>query len=124
MLPPAPPRFSTTNGVPNLACRCCATMRPIRSAEPPAENGTMVVTCRFGQPSCACGPGGPSMAPQATMAAINRFVRLAFVLMRCFRFVAAERPSIDARAGGRDDLAPFRTLGFQKVGELLGPGRR
>src|SRR5882757_4440325 len=52
MLPPAPERFSTTKGTPSCACRCCCTMRASRSAEPPAANGTTIVTGRCGQ-SCA-----------------------------------------------------------------------
>src|SRR5215813_3230899 len=70
MLPPAPPRFSTTKGVPNLACRFCATIRPTRSAEPPAENGTTTVTCRCGQVSCAC--AAVALARPAASAAANR----------------------------------------------------
>src|SRR5262245_8804047 len=52
MLPPAPPRFSITNGVPNFNWSCCTSMRAIRSVDPPAANGTTTLTCRCGQ-SCA-----------------------------------------------------------------------
>src|SRR5499426_707146 len=81
MLPPAPPRFSTTKGVPNLACRFCATIRPTRSAEPPAENGTTTVTCRCGQVSCAC--AAVALARPAASAAANR----AFIPALPFRHV-------------------------------------
>src|SRR5438093_12274296 len=54
MLPPAPDLFSTTEGVASFACRCCCRMRASKSADPPAANGTMMVTGRCGHASCAC----------------------------------------------------------------------
>lgn len=58
MLPPAPERFSTMTGLPKSSCRRCATMRASRSAEPPAANGTTIVTARSGQASAfACSIG-------------------------------------------------------------------
>src|ERR1700683_4752940 len=53
MLPPAPERFSTTTGDPKSACICCCRIRASRSAEPPAWNGTTIVTGRCGQASSA-----------------------------------------------------------------------
>src|SRR3982751_5171642 len=53
MLPPAPDLFSTTTGTPSFTCRCCCRIRASRSAEPPAANGTTMVTCRAGQASWA-----------------------------------------------------------------------
>src|SRR2546430_1695657 len=53
MLPPAPDLFSTTTGMPDSACRRCCRIRASRSAEPPAANGTTMVTCRCGQRGCA-----------------------------------------------------------------------
>src|SRR5262249_24778562 len=52
MLPPAPDLFSTTNGTPNFACRCCCRMRASKSADPPAANGTTMVTGRCGVRRC------------------------------------------------------------------------
>src|SRR5262244_2384457 len=65
MLPPAPDLFSTTNGTPNFACRCCCRMRASKSADPPAANGTTMVTGRCGQVSCACA-GAASATTAAT----------------------------------------------------------
>src|SRR5262245_40577039 len=65
MLPPAPDLFSTTNGTPNFVCRCCCRMRASKSAEPPAANGTTMVTGRCGQASCACA-GAASTTTAAT----------------------------------------------------------
>ena len=44
MLPPAPPRFSTTNGWPSPSCRPFATGRAAMSDGPPAGHGTTTVT--------------------------------------------------------------------------------
>src|SRR6516225_9663164 len=71
MLPPAPDLFSTTNGTPNFACRCCCRMRASKSADPPAANGTTMVTGRCGQASCAC-----AGAASATTAATARTRRM------------------------------------------------
>src|SRR5262245_50446164 len=71
MLPPAPDLFSTTNGTPNFACRCCCRMRASKSADPPAANGTTMVTGRCGQASCAC-----AGAASATTAATARTRRI------------------------------------------------
>ena len=51
MLPPAPARFSTTNGVPWVSCIFCAKMRANMSVVPPAVNGTTTVTVRGGHAS-------------------------------------------------------------------------
>src|SRR5690242_9772184 len=53
MLPAAPGRLSTMTGWPHFSASFSATMRGIRSALPPAGNGT---TMRTGFPghSCAC----------------------------------------------------------------------
>src|ERR1700721_2786831 len=56
MLPPAPPRLSITNGWPSLSERSCATERASMSADPPAGNGTIIVTFRAGQFSATAGP--------------------------------------------------------------------
>jgi len=52
MLPAAPGRFSTITGWPHFSESFSATMRGMRSALPPAGNGTMMRTGRAGQ-SCA-----------------------------------------------------------------------
>jgi hypothetical protein len=40
----APGLFTTATGLPSAVCRCWATMRPITSVRPPAENGTISET--------------------------------------------------------------------------------
>src|SRR5690349_6967929 len=72
MLPPAPDLFSTTNATPNFACRCCCRMRASKSAEPPAANGTMMVTGRCGQASCACAAAAKTRAAARAGANIRR----------------------------------------------------
>src|SRR5262249_12599416 len=74
MLPPAPDLLSTTNGVPNFACKCCCRMRASRSAEPPAANGTTMVTGRCGQISCACA-GAAAARMAATQATSTTRIR-------------------------------------------------
>src|SRR5262249_27477431 len=73
MLPPAPDLFSTMNGTPNFACRCCCRMRASKSADPPAANGTTMVTGRCGQASCAC--AGAASATTAATARTRRMFR-------------------------------------------------
>src|SRR6516164_4185597 len=73
MLPPAPDLLSTTNGTPNFACRCCCRMRASKSADPPAANGTTMVTGRCGQASCAC--AGAASARTAATARTRRMCK-------------------------------------------------
>src|SRR5215470_798691 len=87
MLPPAPDLFSTTNGTPNFACRCCCRMRASKSAEPPAANGTMMVTGRCGQASCACAAAAKTRATARAGANIRRMPILHRLQMRIAPFV-------------------------------------
>jgi hypothetical protein len=41
MTPPAPPRLSTTTGLPSASDSFCAITRPVMSVPPPGANGTM-----------------------------------------------------------------------------------
>src|SRR5690606_9074887 len=53
-VPPAPGRFSTITLAPSLPPRPSATLRAIRSVEPPAAKGTtMRITLSDGQAACA-----------------------------------------------------------------------
>src|SRR5262249_9840675 len=81
MLPPAPARFSTTNGTPYFACICCCRMRASRSAEPPAANGTTIVTCRCGQSCAAAGSEVARTTTRAVTAITLRIHDLRFVSM-------------------------------------------
>src|SRR5215471_10897311 len=66
MLPPAPDLLSTTNGTPSLACMCCCRMRASRSADPPAANGTTMVTWRCGH---SCAQAGAAISATTAMQA-------------------------------------------------------
>src|SRR5262249_26661148 len=63
--------FSTTKGRRIFACGCCGRMRARKPADPPAANGTTMVTGRCGQASCAC-----AGAASATTAATARTRRM------------------------------------------------
>src|SRR3954452_9685727 len=52
MVPPAPGRFSTTNGWPSCSERRCVTVRAMMSVALPAVNGTMTCTRLVGH-DCA-----------------------------------------------------------------------
>src|SRR5262249_31764010 len=99
MLPPAPDLFSTTNGTPNFACRCCCRMRASKSADPPAANGTTMMTGRCGQASCAC--AGAAAAKTRAAARVGANIRRMPILQQCG---SARRPrergDPDSRAGG------------------------
>ena len=53
IVPPAPPRFSTTIDWPSWLCNCSNTIRGITSVAEPAPNGTTALIGRLGQESCA-----------------------------------------------------------------------
>src|SRR5215470_9412863 len=63
IVPPAPARFSTTNGCPSCSDRRCVTVRAMMSVALPAVNGTMTCTRLVGH-DCA------SAASETTHAAI------------------------------------------------------
>jgi len=48
MLPPAPVRFSTTNGCPMDSCSAAPSVRPTMSGVDPGGNGTTSLTGREG----------------------------------------------------------------------------
>ena len=48
MVPPAPPRFSTTTGCPSASESFCATGRPTTSRAPPGGNEMIIRTGRVG----------------------------------------------------------------------------
>src|SRR5262245_16599200 len=52
MVPPAPGRFSTTNGWPSCSARRCVTVRAMMSVALPAVNGTITCTRLVGH-DCA-----------------------------------------------------------------------
>src|SRR6188768_4563853 len=71
MLPPAPPRFSTTTGCPMLSESFLATMRESVSAAPPGANPTSIVIGRLGKSDWA---RAGTDAARAAMASSRRFM--------------------------------------------------
>src|SRR5258706_1268740 len=63
MVPPAPPRFSTSTGWPIDSCMRCATMRAAMSVVPPAGNGTMMRRGLYGKD---CGRTAPLAAASSS----------------------------------------------------------
>src|SRR5262245_8654121 len=83
--PPAPPRVSTTTCWPSSADSPLASERPNRSAAPPAANGTISLSGRFGN-GCAPAADGSSAAAaraeirarrvdECAMGSLNGFAR-------------------------------------------------
>src|SRR4051812_45215175 len=62
MVPPAPPRFSTTIGWPNWLETGSSTMRPTRSSELPAENGIIARMGLAGQLCARASVGSAGVA--------------------------------------------------------------
>src|ERR1700751_2692473 len=120
MLPPAPPRFSTTNGTLNLACMCWARRRPSRSAEPPAANGTTMETMRCGQEACADAGVSRARPPAAASPVRNsrRFIIVTPPLapMSHSNSAASLLPPPPEPLRHLGDLRP---LGGDRLGELL-----
>src|SRR5689334_22549487 len=65
--PPAPVRFSTITGCPSDSESFCATMRVLRSPQPPAATGTISRTGREGKVSAAAGGAETSVSASAVM---------------------------------------------------------
>src|SRR3954466_12034460 len=71
MLPAAPGRLSTITGWPHFSVSFSATMRGIRSALPPAGNGTTMPTALAGQ-SCARAALARNIATAAAASGLMR----------------------------------------------------
>src|SRR6266849_2862593 len=68
MVPPAPPRLSTTTGWPTSSPTCAATGRAKMSFEPPGGNGTIHSMARDGRQSAAwSGPATVSSRPPSAV---------------------------------------------------------
>ena len=93
--PPAPPRFSTTTGLPSFSAMALPRSRAMLSVPPPGANGTTSVMGRVGKSCAAAGPDGPSRpAATPTTASVAKVV---VRLLRCIRCLLTAR--IMARAG-------------------------
>src|ERR1044072_8044645 len=92
------------NGLPNFACMWWASSRPNRSVVPPAENGTMKLTCLAGQ-SCASADAAsaPIIANAPTNARIFlcSFLKNLAQLARCWRAFYQNAFGIVSRATKR-----------------------
>src|SRR6266851_7652319 len=63
MVPPAPPRLSTTTGWPRSSPTCAATGRAKMSFEPPGGNGTIhSMACDGRQSAARSGPAAPAIS--------------------------------------------------------------
>src|SRR5260370_11739434 len=60
MVPPAPPRLSTTTGWPSRSPTCAATGRAKMSFDPPGGNGTIQFRACAGQSAARSGPATPA----------------------------------------------------------------
>src|SRR5437868_4678729 len=65
-VPPAPARFSTTNGWPSCSDRRCVTVRAMMSVALPAVNGTMTCTRLVGHDCANAAPETRHPANAAT----------------------------------------------------------
>src|SRR5712691_1183578 len=80
MLPPAPPRFSTTSGCPHTSGSFAESSRATRSAGPPAGKGT---TMRTGLDGYGCAIAGAVKITQQrkTAANVRAEIVIAFLLV-------------------------------------------
>src|SRR5712664_2469759 len=98
MVPPAPPRLSTTTCWPSDLLILSATMRPSASLPPPGGNGMTSVTGRVGYACAAAGRG----ASDDTIAAPTR-------LMKARRLIMLRAASQPANLG---------SIGFLDLGDV------
>ena len=90
MLPLAPGLLSTTIGCPSDFDIAGAIMRATVSRIPPGATGTMSVTCRFGNPGCAC-----AVAASAVTAAASQMRSVPFIVCppwREYRIISMNAP--------------------------------
>src|SRR5262245_646625 len=131
--PPAPPRVSTTTCWPSSADSPLASERPNRSAAPPAANGTISLSGRFGN-GCAPAAGGSSAAAKRTERRARRVNECAMCSLNEFlsRFQSGRRgrprqPEVIAQRGARivapEQAAPLQ-LGHDEVDEIVERARK
>src|SRR5665811_1745019 len=96
MLPPAPPRFSTTTVRPSRSPRPLPTKRASVSATPPGANATMKVISRAGY-GCALAACTPSAPPSAAKAMTTCLKTRQFGIA-----ITPSRPIVLIAGGGAD----------------------
>src|SRR5664279_1132019 len=96
MLPPAPPRFSTTTVRPSRSPRPLPTKRASVSATPPGANATMKVMSRAGY-GCALAACTPSAPPSAAKAMTTCLKTRQFGIA-----IPPSRPIVLSAGGGAD----------------------
>src|SRR5579859_7127577 len=96
MLPPAPPRFSTTIGWPSAADSGSSTMRPRTSMVEPAPNGT---TARIGFVGhCCAAAASGRQAARSAAATLN--AKRCMALLLCGMAILQAQPELLADARG------------------------
>src|SRR5712671_4819844 len=134
MVPPAPPRFSTTTCWPSDLLILSATMRPSASLPPPGGNGMTSVTGRTGYAWAAAGRGASddTTRPLTRLMKARRFIQcsasqptnLGFIAILELRdtVAVAERERNIVRAGQQAFLAEL--VDFEPVGRAVGSCHR
>src|SRR5262245_54263382 len=108
MLPPAPPRLSTTTCWPQDSVILCATRRAMVSVAAPGANGTTMRIGRVGycaSAACAAAPGRNSAAASARLVVVFMF--------------PSHHSSLRRDLGVLHDLRVARRLGLDEGRELL-----
>src|SRR5258706_1308436 len=101
-MPPAPPRFSITNGWPSASASLVVSARAVMSLPPPGAKGTITFTGFEGY-GCACAAHASVMHDRSIA---NRSIDLP--------------GSVDRDARGLHELAPLVALGADVRGEGFG----
>src|SRR5262245_35497845 len=117
MLPPAPPRLSTTTCCPQTSVNFWPSRRAIVSVAAPGGNGTMM---RIGRPgyccSAACAVGSAQTDARApTMILVTTFI----FPPRCSRALCYVADSIGANAGFLRHFRVLREIGLENSRGLL-----
>src|SRR5256885_9528504 len=94
MLPFAPGRLSTTNGVPKVLLKSSASARARKSTDPPGGLVAMMRTVWLGPAACARAASGSADATTSVQ------TLSAHLLERDYRILGKEPPSAWARLGG------------------------
>src|SRR5580765_8518284 len=122
MVPPAPPRFSTSTGWPIDSCMRWATMRAAMSVVPPAGNGTTMRSGLDGKgwASACCDTAIASKSRNLFVAYVQNFI--AFHPSRCLRIDDVAGLLADQRARDRriDRDAPLLDVGLVVADDLVG----
>src|SRR5580704_875727 len=122
MVPPAPPRLSTTTGWPNLSPTCAATGRAKMSFDPPGGNGTSQLMACVGQSAARSGSAMPaaSRPPKAA----RRKMLIDFPLALWTRGSRLEHKSEPTPPHPEEHRAAMRLEGWATCLAVADPSRR